>query len=191
MTQRRHSLNEGRADRVALTRLRPVTDPTPTPFSEAREATPPPKNAGSAGVSMPLLSQVDRRASRKISPLRTLPARTIGERLRIGRPLFEFGANVQADALRIISRAQIRLADEYDAAQERGEVARHGQKRSDISNGNISTDIGITSAEVHEARQIRDAERASPGIVDRRIDEMLADGNRPDRPRNPDTRSTP
>ena len=33
---------------------------------------------------------------------------------------------MQADALTIEARAQTRLADEYDAAQERGEVQKHG-----------------------------------------------------------------
>ena len=47
--------------------------PTPTPILEGRDPTPPPKNARSAGVSMPPLAQVDRRASENISPLQTLP----------------------------------------------------------------------------------------------------------------------
>ena len=35
-------------------------------------------------------------------------------------------------AMAIEARAQIRLADEYDAAQERGEVQRHGGQGRDI-----------------------------------------------------------
>ncbi len=73
MTQRRHGLNEGRADRVALTRPRPVIDPTPTLISEARDGTPTPKIDRPAGPSMHPLAQVDRRASRKIFPLQTRP----------------------------------------------------------------------------------------------------------------------
>jgi hypothetical protein len=38
---------------------------------------------------------------------------------------------MQADALEIETAAKRRLADEYDAAQERGEVARHG-RRTDL-----------------------------------------------------------
>ncbi len=99
----------------------------------------------------------------------------------------------QADALEIEAMAKRRLADEYDAAQERGEVARNGGGRNfsipdgntettvtgrkmfqtrtfipsrsggaafstknDIPDENIITvsDIGLTSKEVHEARQI-------------------------------------
>jgi len=36
---------------------------------------------------------------------------------------------VQADALEIEAQAKRRLADEYDSAQQRGEVARHGGGR--------------------------------------------------------------
>ena len=71
--------------------------------------------------------------------------------------------NVQADALRIISRAQIRLADEYDAAQARGDVASDGGDRISISDGKTATvaEIGLTSKDIHTARQVRDAERAN------------------------------
>src|ERR1700751_3140577 len=52
--------------------------------------------------------------------------------------------------------AKCRLADEYDVAQERGEVKKHGRRKSDIPNENITpdvTDIGLTSKQVHEARR--------------------------------------
>ncbi len=73
MIQWRHGLAKGRASRVALTRPRPVVDPTPTPISQARDGTPTPKIGRSAGPSMPPLAQVDRRASIKIFPLQTRP----------------------------------------------------------------------------------------------------------------------
>ncbi len=64
---------------------------------------------------------------------------------------------VQADALLIESRAKRRLADEYDRAQARGEVQRHG----DVPAGNIvptAADLGLTRKMVYQARQLRDAE---------------------------------
>ncbi len=63
-----------------------------------------------------------------------------------------------------------------------------GGDMSGISDGKTATvaEIGLTSKDIHTARQVRDAERASPGIIDRRIDEMLA--ARFDRPRTPDTK---
>jgi hypothetical protein len=60
-----------------------------------------------------------------------------------------------------------RIADEYDAAQERGEVADgkgRGPGVSILSENTKSTvtDIGLTSQQVFAARQIRDAEQARP-----------------------------
>lgn len=64
----------------------------------------------------------------------------------------------QADALEIQAQAKRRLADEYDAAQERGEVAKQGN----IPDQNVSklADIGVSAKDIHEARQIRDADAA-------------------------------
>lgn len=87
----------------------------------------------------------------------------------------------QADALEIESMAKRRLADEYDAAQERGEVQRHG--KVEVPDGNLKpatlSDLGISKKEVHEARQIRDAEVADPGIVRRVLDEKVEAGQEP------------
>jgi hypothetical protein len=76
----------------------------------------------------------------------------------------------QADAAEIEAQAKRRLADEYDAAQERGEVAKLGsnQHEEGVPHGNTLatvTDLGLTRKQVHEARQIRNAEAVSPGIV--------------------------
>lgn len=79
----------------------------------------------------------------------------------------------QADALEIEAQAKRRLADEYDAAQERGEVADHGGARHfKVPVGNVEptvADIGLTRKDIHEARQIRNAETADPGIVRRTV----------------------
>ncbi len=68
----------------------------------------------------------------------------------------------------IESETKRRLADEYDAAQERGELAAGRPKKSLPDENSFQArvgDIGPTSKQIHEARQIRDAEKASPGIV--------------------------
>lgn len=90
----------------------------------------------------------------------------------------------QADALLIESRAKLRLADEYDAAQERGEVATDGKPKTVVgSNGYTppatAADLGLRRDEIHEARQIRDAELAEPGVLERTLSERAAAGLEP------------
>jgi hypothetical protein len=69
------------------------------------------------------------------------------------------------------ARAKARLADEYDAAQQRGEVRRHGNyRKSDVPNENITptvTDIGPARKQVHEARNVRDAIKQTTNKRDR------------------------
>lgn len=84
----------------------------------------------------------------------------------------------QADALEIESQAKRRLADEYDAAQERGEVRTVGNV-PEQNNTPTTADIGISRKEIHEARIIRDAEQADPGIVRRTVDAAIAAGEEP------------
>lgn len=81
----------------------------------------------------------------------------------------------QADAVEIEALAKRRLADEYDAAQERGEVAgpagggeRSGRERSPLPA--TVTDLGLTRKQVHEARQTWNAEAVAPGVVRRTFD---------------------
>lgn len=77
--------------------------------------------------------------------------------------------------------AKRRLADEYDAAQARGEVATTG-KRSQVEHSvpaPTAADIGLTRKDVFEARKVRDAEQAEPGIVRRALDAILQDGQEP------------
>jgi hypothetical protein len=73
----------------------------------------------------------------------------------------------QADALEIDAGAKHRLADEYDAAQERGEISKQGAHFSD---GKMRANEILPPKELHEGRLIRDAEAAEPGIVLRTID---------------------
>jgi hypothetical protein len=90
----------------------------------------------------------------------------------------------QADALEIEAGAKRRLADEYDAAQERGELARNGDNLPSVPERNskpTAADIGISRKAIHEARIIRDAEEEEPGIVRRTLDEVLDAGEEPTR----------
>ena len=92
------------------------------------------------------------------------------------------------DALLIEKTAQCRIADEYDAAQERGEIASNGGARGNqyasIPNENTGItvkNVGLTSKQVHEARIVRDAERERPGLVRKTIEDKLKTGKEPTR----------
>jgi len=90
-----------------------------------------------------------------------------------------------AKALAMRARAEMRLADEYDDAQERGEVAGHGgDKVSNVAKSNVvpaAADLGLRRDEIHEARRFRDAERADPGIIERTVNDMVDRGEEPTR----------
>lgn len=85
----------------------------------------------------------------------------------------------QADALLIEARAKMRLADEYDAAQERGEVAGHGRSKVEPDNVTTAADLGLRRDEIHEARQLRDLERDHPGAFERVTNEIVERGEEP------------
>lgn len=92
----------------------------------------------------------------------------------------------QADALTIEARAKMRLAEEYDAAKDAGEVAGHGGSRGNqhvakVGDADLATisDIGLTKQDIHEARVIRDVERADPGITERALQGMVSRGEEP------------
>ncbi len=99
--------------------------------------------------------------------------------------LIETAHQLLGDALGIESAAHIRLADEYDAAQRRGEVASDGGDRTSLPAGNTATvaDIGLTSKEVHNSRQLRNAAAAYPGLVQRVVDQAIEQGEEPTRAR--------
>jgi cell division protein FtsB len=78
----------------------------------------------------------------------------------------------------------MRLADEIDAAQERGELATAGGNRSKIPDENFApsmADVGLDNKQAHEARKLRDAEKASPGKTKAVIADIVARGEEPTR----------
>jgi hypothetical protein len=75
-------------------------------------------------------------------------------------------------------RAHWPLADEYDAAQERGEILTNGERSFSSPEKVKGTDV-IPPKDIHEARIIRDAEKVDPGIVRRTLDEKLEQGEEP------------
>lgn len=92
----------------------------------------------------------------------------------------------QADAASIEARASMRLADEYDAAQERGEVAALGDNLPRVVDHNskaTAADIGLRRDEIHAARKLRDAEAADPGKTERVLAKIVSDGEEPTKAR--------
>jgi hypothetical protein len=87
----------------------------------------------------------------------------------------------QANALKIEAGAKERLADEYDAAQP--VEARKGGRPKTVSgeNGFTAKEAGISRQAVHDARRVRNAEQARPGVVAETVERALADGNEPTR----------
>lgn len=87
----------------------------------------------------------------------------------------------QGEAALIEIRADMRLADEYDGAQDRGEVAGAG-KPVIIPDGNnkaTAAEIGVNPKEMHVARKVRDAEKAEPGKAERAVKDIIARGEEP------------
>lgn len=96
--------------------------------------------------------------------------------------LIDAAHQAQADALEIEASAKSRLADEYDQAQERGEVVGPkggGDSTVPVRNAATAADIGLTRKDIHEARLFRDAEKVEPGIIRRTLEETLDRGDEP------------
>jgi hypothetical protein len=90
----------------------------------------------------------------------------------------------QAEAVAIRARAEMRLAEEYDAGKAAGDIAAQGQ-RNDLLDASekvpTARDFGLRHDEIHEARKIRDAEAADPGAIDRAMKGILDRGDEPTR----------
>ncbi|SOC46286.1 hypothetical protein SAMN05892877_12191 [Rhizobium subbaraonis] len=101
-----------------------------------------------------------------------------------GRRLVEKARRLQADALLIETRAMIRIAEAYDAAQAAGDAATRGRPKN-VSDENIFPftldEAGISRTQIHAARQLAKAERATPGIAERAIAARVAAGLEPSR----------
>jgi N6-adenosine-specific RNA methylase IME4 len=82
-----------------------------------------------------------------------------------------------ADCLRIITRAEMRMANEIDQGQANGEVATRNYPNDARSPGMATfEDIGVSSQRVSEWRQLRDAGEET---VETAIDRALTEGRAP------------
>jgi hypothetical protein len=83
--------------------------------------------------------------------------------------------HAQADALAIEAAAKRRLADEYDVAIKTGAAKTQADNQyasSEREQAFSPPEIGLTHKEMHEARRLRDAEAASPGVTARALNKL-------------------
>jgi hypothetical protein len=76
----------------------------------------------------------------------------------------------------------MRLAGEYRAAQEAGEVAARGrpaEKCEDAAHLPTRDEVGIDHRVVSEGNRLAEAEAADPGVIRRTLDERLERGEEP------------
>jgi hypothetical protein len=76
--------------------------------------------------------------------------------------------------------AKLRLADEYDATQERGEIRTQADNQA-FSRAEKAgfEDLALSPKDIHEARLVRDAEHNDPGVIGRTLEELLDAGHEP------------
>ncbi|TCN30315.1 SAM-dependent methyltransferase [Sinorhizobium americanum] len=105
-----------------------------------------------------------------------------GERFKAAEKLVGKARALQADALLIETRAKIKIAREWDAAQEAGTGSKGGRPKT-VPDGNSFTaaDTGLSRKEIHEARKLAAAEERVPGIVERAIQARIEAGLEPSR----------
>ena len=155
------------------------------PTSLPLAATPSVPLAGGATCSLPAL--IDRARSR-LAEARTsaevLEARAAAMAAMHYAKLQKAANETQADCLSIIKRAELRMADEIDAAQQRGEVARadaHGRGiQSSVRGADTRPatyeELGLTRQRVAEWRELRDA---GEFVIDDAIQAALEEGRAP------------
>jgi DNA N-6-adenine-methyltransferase (Dam) len=140
---------------------------------------------GGAPVAASLPALIDRASRRLIearSSAEVLEAKHIAEAALHHAKVTRAAAETHADCLRIITRAEMRMAEEIDHGQANGTLARPGGDRQSIarSSGNASEtlyrDLGIDGQRVSEWRMLRDA---GPETVEEAIAGALSQGKAP------------
>lgn len=85
----------------------------------------------------------------------------------------------QAQCVIIEGEAQARLADEYDAAQERGEVAKLGANQHRDEGVLAGNTLGLRRKQIHEARKVRDVLRKDPTAIEDKVNALVEQGLEP------------
>lgn len=108
----------------------------------------------------------------------------LAEKVQASEQLLEKSRRMQLDALMIETQCKIRIADLWDEAQASGATSKGGRptkKPVPTENGFSASDAGLSRKEIFEARKLRDAEAAQPGLVERAIQARIDAGFAPTR----------
>lgn len=123
------------------------------------------------------------RATKRLAEARTsaevLEAKNIAEAALHYAKVTNAANDTHADCLRMIVRAEMRMANEIDAGQKRGDVSRRGDNRFtrvDRQDSAVYEELGIDHRRVSEWRDVRDA---GEQVVEEAISEALAEGRAP------------
>jgi len=122
-------------------------------------------------------------ASRRLADARSsgevLEARKIAQAALHYARVTKAANDTHADCLRIITRAEIRMADAIDEGQAKGEVAEKGRPENPRTAGIIPAaldELGVSSQRVAEWRELRNAGEPA---VEAAIQTQLAEGKSP------------
>lgn len=104
------------------------------------------------------------------------------EKVKASRELIDKARRMQADALKIESLCYVAMADAVDEAQVNGKLSRGGRQKTVHDEDRFTLEeVGIDKRRLHEARSIRNAERAEPGFIERVVEARLDEGLEPSR----------
>ena len=125
-------------------------------------------------TSLPAL--IDRACQRLVqarTSAEVMEAKAIAEAALHYAKITQAANETHADCLRMIVRAEMRMADEIDRGQESGEIARPGRP---AANSPKFGDLGIDDRRVAEWRDVRDA---GMDVVESAISEALQEDRAP------------
>jgi hypothetical protein len=118
------------------------------------------EDGGLSTTSSTSLPELIERASARLiqakSSAEVLEAKGLAEMALHYARVTEAANQTQADCLRIVMRAEIRMANGVDAAQECGQLPRRGGYKSKVRTADFA-EVGLDKRRVNEWRAVRDA----------------------------------
>ena len=137
---------------------------------------------GSSTESLPaLIERAGLRLMEAVSSAEVMEAKQIAELAKHYAKVTGAANETHADCLRIITRAEIRMANEIDKGRETGEVERRGGDRvsSNVQSSDIASldRLGVDRQRLSEWRALRDA--GGEELVEQALTEALEEGRAP------------